>query len=831
MDDLSTRRPAARMTIATLATCAMVAFVLVGAPASADPTPFTAENFNPDTSGTGGPVQNATDDTATSVMSDLNDGVNSTFHATTVTTTNATSVQYYFCPTSFPDNQVDSTEETGTAEDPTQVAGCVSAAAADTTGVTPSGAGAGEAYEAEIDIPPGLDGSTQDLVAWVCSGTPANGSNCDAEVEPNVQLESAATGTDTTSGEIISPLHGTSLSNQGFTVTASTSTDVTAVTICLAALDGTPPAPSNTPADETGDPTQCVTDPDNDGTAGTPAIKTDVTPNVTQSTFKTWSVAFTDAETPDNMEMALVLFEGTDDDGDTAVPPDSPPAASGTGLCATGATDCQLDSHYVVSTPQTAATAKIVFPDEGGTSTLPNDCTETQATSSGESEPEQYLRVQGCILDQSGNNVTNSQHWAFQIAPIDGAGLATDETGFECQNPGQGKTCSDTNFPTAAPDSGEHQAPFGVPPAAINLPDYECNGRAPSPNVPAGSGCPSGPVGADGVQKDLNSDRFYESADGDPSGTAQGTAGIADEVAEFHTGGTYTITFCADSDNDAGTSPTPCTGEAVIATATNFTRATVDHVHAKKQGTTDAQCHTGEVFASAEAGSVVTLQGCALALLGTAESPAPGARVAWVLNPGAAPGSPGAIQNPQTLTDSNGQATAQVTSASTAGGMSTTVRFCLDEYPASTTSAPNGNGVCDSAESASGALAKTHADFRIDWTPGDGGPGGQCSASRDNSGQNEILIGTNGGDSICGFGGNDTIRGLGGPDTLKGGSGNDVLIGGSGPDKLRGSGGNDRMKGGSGNDSLKGQGGRDTASGGADDDVCSAEKEARSCER
>jgi hypothetical protein len=828
MDDLSTRRPAP-MVVAALAACTMIALVLVGTPVSADPTPFTAENFNPDTSG-GGPAGHATlINTETSVMSDLFDGGNSTFHATTVTTTNVSLVQYYFCPTAFPDNQVDVGDD-AVAEDPTQAANsCVAAAPADTTGVTPSGVNVGEAYEAEIDIPQSLDNQTRDFVAWVCSGSTTTAADCDAVVEPSVMLDDASQAPTTTSGEITSPAHPSNPSNQGFTAAARTSPDVTAVTFCLAMADGTPPAPFSG-AEETGDPTQCVTDPDFDGTAGNPAVKSDTSPNTSTASHKTWSVAFTDAETPNNTEMALVLFEGTDDDGTTALP--APPDESGIGLCkdpagSEGDTDCQLDSHYVATADVAPASAKIAFPDEGEDTSLPNDCTETAATSSSEAAPEQYLRVQGCILDQSGNNVTDSRHWAFQITPVDPAGTTDDETGFECSDPGAGKTCSDTSFPEAAPGGGaEHEVDVAP---GVGWPNYECEGLEPGPDVPPGAGCPTGDVGADGVQRDANGDFFYETADGEPAGTGAGTAGIADEVVEFHTGGNYTITFCFDSNNDAATSPTPCAGEAVSATGSNFTRAEVDHVHVKQQGTTDAPCHTGEVFTTSDEGRIVTLQGCALALLGTAESPAPGAHVAWVLNPGAPPGSPGAIQNAQTLTDSNGQATAQITSDSAAGGKSTTVRFCLDEYPESTTAAPNGNGVCDSAETASGALAKTHADFRIDWTDVPGPGGGQCSASRESSGQNEIIIGTNGGDSICGFGGNDTLRGLGGPDTLKGGTGNDVLAGGSGPDKILGGAGNDKMKGGTSKDTLKGQGGKDTARGGSDDDKCSAEKE-NSCE-
>jgi RTX calcium-binding nonapeptide repeat (4 copies) len=836
MNDSSTRLSLARrLVLVTAALCVMGALALVPSAAAADPTPFSAENFNPDTSGAAGPASAGTSlDNETSVMSDLFEGGNSLFHATTVTTTNATQVQYYFCPVAFAgagDLQVDPGDDVA-AEDPTQAgSGCEAAGAADTTGVTPSGVNVGEAYEAEIDIPSDLDGATVDFVAWVCSGTTTTAADCDAEVEPTVQVDDASQAPSTTSGEITAPAHPANPSNQGFTASARTSPDVTAVTFCLAMLDGTPPAPF-APADENGDPSQCVTDPDFDAAASNPAIKTDTTPNTTTASHKTWSVAFTDAETPNNTEMALVLFEGTGTDGEAGVP--QPPAESGIGLCkdpstgTPGATDCQLDSHYIVTSAVAPATAKIAFPDQGDDATLPNDCTETAATTASEAEPEQYVRVQGCILDQSGNNVTDGRQWAFQITPVDPAGTTDDETGFECSDPGAGKTCSDTSFPDAAPAGGaEHQVDIAP---GVGWPNYECEEREPGPDLPPGAGCPTGEAGADGVQRDLNGDFFYESADGEPSGTAAGTPGIADEVMEFHTGGTYTITFCFDSNNDAATSPTPCAGEAVSATGTSFNRATVDHVHAKRQGT-DGQCHSGEVFTTAPAASSVNLQGCALALLGTAESPAPGAQVAWILNPGAPPGSPGAIQNAQTFTDSNGQATAQVTSDKAAGGKSTTVRFCLDEHPASTTAAPNGNGVCDSAEAASGALAKTHADFRIDWTAvDDPSPGGQCSASRENSGQNEILIGSNGGDSICGFGGNDTLRGLGGPDTLKGGTGNDVMAGGSGPDRLRGSGGNDKLKGGPSNDSLKGQGGRDTGRGGSGDDRCSTEKE-NSCER
>lgn len=833
MDELSKRRPRrGRLALAVSALVSLTSLMLGATPAGADPAGFTAENFSPDTSGTGGPPQNATDDTEVTVMSDRSDGGNSTFHVTTVASTTATSVQWYFCPVAFPDEQVDAGADPATGDPTLPANGCGPAVGVDTTGALPPPPGvpaaAGEAYEAEIDV---AADSPRDLVAWVCSGTTNTDADCDAEVEPNVTLDDASTdpGAASSSGEITSPPHPGNLSNSGFTASARTSPDVTGVTFCLAALDETTP----TVADETGDPTECVTDANFGGMGASTTIKSDTTPNnpaAQQTSFKTWSAAYTAGETPDDLEMALLLFEGTNNDGIS-------PANSGAGECTSmipGDIDCQLDSHYVVSTPSAATSAVIAFPDEGNTATLPNDCTEADRTSAAESAPEQYMRVQGCVLDQAGNNITGSVHWAFQISPLDAAGTPTDETGFECFNPGAPPkpACSDTTFPDDAMDSGEHQVDIGVPPASFGWPDYECNGRDPNPGPPFGlEACPTGNPGADGVQNDLNADRFYEQADGDPAATGQGIAGIADQVLEFHTGATYTVSFCFDSNNDAATSATPCTGEGISVTGTHKVRAATDHVHVKRSGETDALCHTGAGFAGVPEGSSVTLLGCAVALLGTAEQPAAEAHVAWVLNPGGAPGTPGTIQNAEETTDAQGQATAEVTSDTTAGGKSTVVRFCLDEFPESTTGGENGNGTCDAAEPDSGAEGKTQADFRIDWSDtGGGGDRNLCSASRTNSGQDEILVGTNGSETICGFSGDDTIRGLGGADTLKGGSGNDTLVGGKGGDSLRGGSGKDTLRGGKGDDSLKGQGGKDTARGGADDDFCKAETE-KACEK
>ncbi len=82
----------------------------------------------------------------------------------------------------------------------------------------------------------------------------------------------------------------------------------------------------------------------------------------------------------------------------------------------------------------------------------------------------------------------------------------------------------------------------------------------------------------------------------------------------------------------------------------------------------------------------------------------------------------------------------------------------------------------------------------------------------------DVIVGSNGADTvygyegddiICGLGGNDTIYGGPGEDRIKGGSGNDVVNGGSGADSIRGEGGNDTLIGGSGGDEIRGGKGND----------------------
>ncbi len=74
-------------------------------------------------------------------------------------------------------------------------------------------------------------------------------------------------------------------------------------------------------------------------------------------------------------------------------------------------------------------------------------------------------------------------------------------------------------------------------------------------------------------------------------------------------------------------------------------------------------------------------------------------------------------------------------------------------------------------------------------------------------------------DLIYGFAGNDTILADRGNDSVFGGSGNDLMYGGSGNDTIYGNTGDDISHGGSGNDSFQDSIGQDTVFGGSGDDI------------
>jgi Ca2+-binding RTX toxin-like protein len=221
------------------------------------------------------------------------------------------------------------------------------------------------------------------------------------------------------------------------------------------------------------------------------------------------------------------------------------------------------------------------------------------------------------------------------------------------------------------------------------------------------------------------------------------------------------------------------------ASATLHVVPPVDHVHVKKESAAGALCHTGSSAGAAVAGSTVTLQGCALGLAADGTEVAAGdVRVLWILNP-TRPSDPGQIAFQQDSTDADGQARATVTSASGDAGRTTTVRFCVDEFPA-TGGGTEGNGICDAGEVGSG-LPKPglQADYTIEWTA-KGGKTGPCAAGFNRirgDQQNNLMIGTSGCDRILARGGNDILRGN---------AGNDILNGGKGVDRARGGPGRDR---------------------------------------
>lgn len=86
------------------------------------------------------------------------------------------------------------------------------------------------------------------------------------------------------------------------------------------------------------------------------------------------------------------------------------------------------------------------------------------------------------------------------------------------------------------------------------------------------------------------------------------------------------------------------------------------------------------------------------------------------------------------------------------------------------------------------------------------------------SGDDALLSGGEGGDSIYGYAGNDRLEGMGGNDKLYGHEGDDRLVGGDGDDYLAGQEGNDIVEGGAGNDFLGSGPGNDMLTGGSGTD-------------
>ena len=90
-------------------------------------------------------------------------------------------------------------------------------------------------------------------------------------------------------------------------------------------------------------------------------------------------------------------------------------------------------------------------------------------------------------------------------------------------------------------------------------------------------------------------------------------------------------------------------------------------------------------------------------------------------------------------------------------------------------------------------------------------------------GGNDSIDAGNGDDEVYGGTGNDTIEGGDGDDWVSGGTGNDVVDGGAGNDTLNGNQGDDTLNGGDGDDVVNGGFGDDSIEGGAGDDVLNGE--------
>ena len=96
---------------------------------------------------------------------------------------------------------------------------------------------------------------------------------------------------------------------------------------------------------------------------------------------------------------------------------------------------------------------------------------------------------------------------------------------------------------------------------------------------------------------------------------------------------------------------------------------------------------------------------------------------------------------------------------------------------------------------------------------------GNAGENFEGTGDEEIIIGGTGNDTIVARGGNDEIDGGDGNDEITGSAGDDVIIGGNGDDDITGSRGNDLLSGGAGNDNITGSGDNDQILGGAGDDT------------
>lgn len=649
--------------------------------------PVNAENFHPNKDQPGGaggvitPLSDKPDGSTTS---------NATAHVTTVATIDTAAVEYFICPMAY------------AGMDPNVPASGCDQVGLDTTPTVPVSTGVpnvDEAYEAEIDL---VEEGVRDFVAWVCtSATVRDTTNCIQEKEDDVTLEDASTGTaasQTSAGEITFPPHGSGVSNLGFTATASTSSDV--ASLCFQ------------PDYDEG----ATTAPDNGSAATCSGGVVDSAPNnsdddQTACKCRTWS-AFINPT--DDKEFGLQIIEQ---------PTVAPPADSGQGACSDPATtQCQLDSHYLVSSAPVPTTAVVHFSSVTNSACVDDPATAPviEAPDTAETNaPHVEETVEGCLFDQTGNLINDAAgiETAFQVTPVDAAAAAADPTGFD--DPAQ-----------------------------------------------------------EGDENDTQADSFVEQVDLDGGADQAGADDRADQKVEFHRAGTYAITFCRDENNDAEDtaspqSATPCAGEAVAAAAmmtivAGPTDANARHNHLLRSSDVAASpaCHTGSSSFSAPAGSNVSLTGC---LKDVYENPVPGAKTLWTA---VVLGTAFFVGTPDQTTDPGGQADATVGSPTSAEGKNTTIAFCQDE---------NVDGTCDQAPANVNITWSAAPKPPPGSCPEEGGYAKQKGSKGDDK-----LKGDEGCNKLIGKKGDDKLIGRGEDDLLIGGPDFDVCIGGPGEDIFKG---------------------------------------------
>jgi len=262
-----------------------------------------------------------------------------------------------------------------------------------------------------------LEGLTKDVVVEACNGAPdSTHSNCIHDVVSNVLFDDAESGANpqTSAGDLTSPTHGDSVSNNGFCATASTSPEQTDAVFGL----------------ESGDDS---TNPGFDVDISDSVEATN--PTTSTATAKTWNTCDFDTSHDSyrlsgssDSTQALTLYSGNtsfDTTYDNA--------------CVNNTNSCAMDRIWLASgTNQSQpVSAAINFPEHPN---APSNCQEiarnragtvgarpavTTATNSAGSNED----VQGCLFDQSGNPVTYSNNFAFQLTPETQVG--TDFQGFE----------------------------------------------------------------------------------------------------------------------------------------------------------------------------------------------------------------------------------------------------------------------------------------------------------------------------------------------------------------------------------------------------------------